>query len=98
VAGWAEGVLLQPEALQRLAAHHGLHVNVCDKVLASLDVVDGGELEEDGRQAHQTVGGDVHELQRRADGHLGGEAGDPVTRQVQLCNKGEGEREFGRDL
>ena len=47
--------------------------------------MDGGELEEDGRQAHQTVGGDVHELQRRADGHLGGEAGDPVTRQVQLC-------------
>ena len=59
-------------------------MDTCDKVLASLDVVDGGELEEDGRQAHQTVGGDVHELQRRADGHLGGEAGDPVTRQVQL--------------
>ena len=62
-------------------------MGTCDKVLSSLDVVDGGQLEEDGWQAHQTVGGDVHELKRRADGHLGGQARDSVTRQVQLYNR-----------
>ena len=42
----------------------------CDEVLAGVDLGKAGDLEEDGGQGHEAVGGQVEDLQLPAGRHL----------------------------